>query len=90
MKDKIKMTKKYLRDPGLWPHWPILPMKKDLRQSDGEHGVVVYNGSKRSSLRVYKADMFAFSECDAEQVSNLPTEDFSSIDELIAAGWLVD
>jgi hypothetical protein len=90
MKDKTKVTREYMQDPGLWPHWPILPMKKELKGLDGEYGVVVCNGSERMHLRVYKADMFAFSECNVEQIANLPTEDFSSVDELIGAGWLVD
>ncbi len=89
MRDLTEVTREYMRDPGLWPHWPILPMKRGSG-GDGEHGVIVCNGAKRLPLLVYKADMFAFAGCNVEQVSNLPTEEFSSINALMDAGWLVD
>lgn len=90
MKDKTRVTREYMQDPGMWPHWPILPMRKSTKGLDGEYGVVVCNGNERSLLRVYKADMFAFVECDAKKAADLPREEFSSIEELLAAGWLVD
>jgi len=68
--------KEFLNTEDLWPCWPYLPVKKSMLNV----GIVMAN----NKTKVFLTNLF---DRDFE---NCETKEYSSIDELIADGWVVD
>jgi hypothetical protein len=86
-KARIEATRRMVGNFDGWPKWPILPMKKEIfTGSDSDLGVMVEEDS--DTYNVYIVNLFRLKtgmDWDA-----LPVEKFSSVEELIDAGWRVD
>lgn len=63
-------------DPGHWPNWPILPLKRDPFQVGTIHADYPH--------RVYLAGMFDGINADT------PYEEFTSAQDVVDNGWRVD
>lgn len=64
--------------PEAWPIWPVLPLKK---RGEWETGFLLFG----HGLKVYIGTIFL-----AVELSELKSIQYSSVDELLAAGWVVD
>ena len=66
-----------------WVQWPLLPL---INRTENKCGFIV--DCKENRFRVYLANIF---ELDGKtSFDKLPFEDFSSADEILAGGWVVD
>ena len=83
----------FLRDPGLWPAWPFLPVVRRGRVEDLECGLVYdflsTSGRLGYSATVLLANLFEAPRSEAGLLA-LPKEVFDTADELFDAGWRVD
>lgn len=93
--------KKFIQDPGRWPNWPFLPMKKK-----GENGldggllidtqpITKYIDKDHKSLRlvftVYFWEMATEPEKFREKIKDPNNQkQYDSIDAMLADGWQVD
>lgn len=83
----------YLSTPVLWPVHPFLPIIR--YKSDGEMDCgVLYDVREQAHLSefqftVFLTNLFQLPETESAFL-NLPKEQFASLDQLIAAGWVVD
>jgi len=80
--------KDFILHPERWPKWPILPMK----HKDGRVGIIV-------AAKDYLSTVFLINIWELGEVArtirdltnpNIPREQYSSVDEMLAAGWKVD
>lgn len=88
------MTKKAL-GPGddveminteeLWPHWPVLPVKKRTNGPDSPECGVIASGNL-TTVRMLNI----FMGWTKEQFDNAKTYEYASVEELVADGWVVD
>ncbi len=78
--DHIKM----IQDPDRWPRWPLLAMIDRKRHKAG----VILQASDVPINRVYLLNIFQFN--DNTNWKNVAHEDYSSVTELVEAGWAVD
>jgi hypothetical protein len=77
--------------PGLWPHWPFLPLVRRTRGIE-ELGVVFdarAAGLTGYSATVLKCNLFLLPP-DFDTFLALPKEVFDSVEELADAQWRVD
>jgi len=83
---------KYLNDPGLWPMWPVLPVKRPV-DSDLPitkcMGIVIV--SQKYRYRIWFTNMFILQTGPLmEQLEGVEHIDFESFEEMVDSGWLVD
>src|SRR5437868_14743283 len=82
----------FLREPGLWPAWPFLPV---VRRGRGEEECgLLYDfrgtsGRTGYSAAVLLANLFEAPRFEAGLLA-LPREVFDTADEVYDAGWRVD
>jgi hypothetical protein len=83
-----------LQTPGLWPHWPILPViRRTTDSSDVECGVL-FDARGCANLygyssTVFIANLFALPTTVNELLA-CPREVFDTAEELADHGWTVD
>ncbi len=84
--------KEMILDEDRWPQWPFLPMKKYT--DSWPDCQVIHAASKTTLIKVnlYNLpptilDCFMF---NLEELNQLPKQTYSSIDEMLADGWIVD
>lgn len=76
-----------MKDPGNWPNWPVLPVKNTKNDGFPVIGVITCNGLPI----VYIKNMFDLVTGKlSEQLKDVPMKTYSSFEELIEAGWVVD
>jgi hypothetical protein len=82
----------YLTTPGLWPHWPFLPLIRH-RGCELDCGVLCdlrgLCDATAQPWTVFFANLLCLPPTVAEFLA-LPQEGFDSAEEVLAAGWLVD
>lgn len=73
----------FIQHPGLWPMWPLLPLKRTRNTSSGlpETGVIIEEETK---FRVYHCSMFT------TITPSTPHTDYPTVNALLADGWVVD
>jgi len=83
MGKKVEEQLEFIRNPDLWPRWPLLPM---IHRKDMLFAVMVDDGQYK---KLYLANI-----CNSSQLKNLLTDvpvlEFSSTEELLEAGWEID
>lgn len=87
-------TRTMIVDPGMWVHFPFLPMRKgNLTDIDNmELGVIHSVGTAlKTDLKpiVIKSNMLMLPRSLGE-LKQLDSIDFDSVDEMMEAGWRVD
>ena len=82
----------FLREPRLWPRWPVLPVVRraagvlqfgllfDARGAAGTYGY---------SATVFRTNLFVLPATAAALLA-LPKEVYDTAEEVYAAGWRVD
>jgi hypothetical protein len=84
--DHVAITRAFILNPERWPRWPLLPVKK-YNHPGITTGIIA--AVKGEELRVYvDANLFDFDIVAARKAGNHVT--YKSVDEMLAAGWLVD
>lgn len=93
----------YLTNAGMWPRWPLCPLKnhneeikKEVNETTGmpAHGIVFDQvpltdpGKGKATPRVYILNMFM--GWTPEEFDNCKKFEYASIEEMLAAGWMVD
>src|SRR4051812_22007198 len=82
-----------LGHPELWPRWPFLPVVRRPPGAAAEYGVVVdlYHlaGLTGFGAAVFRTNLFTLPPTLAGLVA-MPRETFDTVEELAAAGWVVD
>jgi hypothetical protein len=76
--ERLQATIEFHTDEGKWPSWPVLPLKNVINNKLG----ILYSGH---GLTVFECNMFQIKDLSA-----VPFQKFTTIDELIAEGWRVD
>jgi hypothetical protein len=81
--------KKFMNDPEHWPQWPFLPVKnRDRKKGVDGTGIMISLLILHKPLpTVYHANLFAIPEGG---LSSVPKTEYRDLDELLAAGWVVD
>jgi len=83
VESQMSEDKSLILSPTTWPQWPLLPL---INRTENKCGFIV--DCKENRFRVYLANIF---ELDGKtSFDKLPFEDFSSADEILAGGWVVD
>lgn len=80
-------------DTNNWPLWPLLPVKNRLREDPAMPGtpltgILTYTDVQAGKFIVRMG--LIFFRYTAEEWAALPQEVYSSIDDLLAAGWIGD
>lgn len=71
---------RYMANPGLWPNWPFLPLK---RYVDGGLETCYMLDATGKALSVFHGNMFEAKKEDREQV-------YPDLRAIQADGWIVD
>ena len=88
--------KAFIANPGKWPNWPLLPVKRHTKDRSGpECGILIDNqpiGDKldpeHKSLRtIFLTSMFALKKTDLKTVEK---KEYESVEKMLADGWIVD
>ena len=87
-----------LQRPGRWPHWPVLPVKRpDPRFSSGRHstsfnqfGLMVAVPERRYHVYLGHRIDVAGPGTLAGVLDQLPRVEYSSYEEILVDGWVVD
>ena len=83
----------FMGNPKLWPHWPYLPIIRYLPGDDIDCGVM-FDCCGLAGIYGYSATVFLCNlltmPANQEEFLQLPKEVFDSVEEMIAAGWVVD
>jgi hypothetical protein len=87
--DREKRDKDFILNPNAWPNWPILPLKRYVRvgtRTTLDTACLFENGNMKFSI-AEDANMFALMDPEVRKTTIWkPT----TVDEVIAAGWIVD
>lgn len=78
---EIVEMKRFIQNPGMWPQWPVLPLKK-LTRDWYEFGYLIAEEGGVSPI-VRLGNIFTMSEKD-------PVREYDSIDAMLTDGWMVD
>lgn len=83
----------FLRTPGLWQHWPFLPLVRRRPGCELECGVLYdcWSVARRGgfSATVFLCNIFYLPRTEDAFLA-LPREVYDSADEIAQAGWRVD
>jgi hypothetical protein len=74
----------FVRNPNDWPMYPYLPLKR--RGHLNNTGFICADGASRT---IYLANIFAVMEGEVE-IANTEKIIYSSLEELLKDGWMVD
>ena len=82
----------FLREPRLWPRWPVLPV---VRRAAGTLECGLMFDARRAAGRYgYSATVFlthvSALPCAVAAFLGLPREVYDTAEEVYAAGWRVD
>lgn len=77
--------RKFMEQPGLWPRWPLLPLKRG-GGSETQCGFLI--AQEGILYNVYIASIFSLSS--GWKPANAEHVPYASFDELIADGWRID
>lgn len=80
--EELRMTRKFLQNPDLWPQYPILPLT--CRNGNDKNLGFVLASNRR---KVYFGNMYMLGDRPLE---NYDSFTFETVEELIAAGWRID
>jgi hypothetical protein len=77
-------------EAGVWPNWPVLPMKRYNEDGIGfpQTGVIVATHTTPPAIIIY-LDVSPWG-VTLEDLKAAETVTFKSLDELLEAGWRVD
>jgi hypothetical protein len=84
----------FLANPRLWQHWPLLPVVR-YREGAAEPELgVLYDlggacGLYGHRCTVFKTNLYLLPE-SLDEFLALPREVFDTVEEIAAAGWVVD
>lgn len=82
-------SEQVILNPGKWPRWPVLPLKKENPMRDGNMGFLANIG--KQGYTVYIGNMYDLKPGLLEaQIESMPKKHYSSIAELLDDGWMVD
>ena len=73
-------------NPGVWPAWPCLPLKRSAKGALPECAYILDTGvcSIELPIKVFKGNIFRISDDDPVIAT------YDSVEALLAAGWVVD
>lgn len=79
---------RFLKDPGSWINWPVMPVKKYGGQGGWpKTGIVVDGGGPV----VYEKNMFELVTGPImEQVADSTKHEYPTMEAMVADGWVVD
>jgi hypothetical protein len=81
--DKQYDNKTFMENPGLWPHWPVLPLKK---YTQGELQVACLIDGPTKPTIILKG-MYDLTKGPLDEQEH---KVYMNLDELLADGWKVD
>lgn len=85
----VAQTRRYLWDPGLWPAWPTLWLKRYPApgRPHMEFGIIVDSTETRLKVfRVFDPDTYSPSNPDALDQATV----YRGVDAVIADDWVLD
>lgn len=88
----------YMNDPGLWPHWPVLPMKRPSRYSTAQKSddpntwsfgmLVAWEGNRTTLfcgfIHAIPGGKFG------DVFGTLPQKDYTDFEAILDDDWMVD
>jgi hypothetical protein len=82
--------KRMMADPGDWPRWPILPLKRTSPQGVGLECAIMVAWEEHLTT-VFFADMFDLPGGTFKEVfGSLPQKKYTDYDAILDDGWMVD
>lgn len=78
--------RKMMSNPKTWPNWPLLPVK---RETANGYEVGVIAAIKGQLTWVYLCNFWGL-VAKSESMKDARILKYNSLDELLAAGWIVD
>lgn len=78
-----------MADPERWPRWPCLPLKKPgPRGQTPRHGFLLAQEGMLTTIHI--GSIFDVERVNGAARSQGEQERYSSVAEIVAAGWMVD
>ena len=88
MTDKMRVeTKEMIETPDNWPQWPFLPIKKRDPKGGMSDCAILWDAQGYRTT-IFKINMFDIHGKD--DLLNSEQVKYSSVDEILDAGWIVD
>ena len=82
-----------LKTPALWPTWPLLAVVRHKPGDEKDLGVLCdfegLSGKTGFQAVVFLTNIFTLPET-LDGLLALPKEEFSTVEDLMSAGWVVD
>lgn len=83
-----------IRSPGLWPRWPVLPVKKPgfWEDQSGKKMGVIFDEPRDKGWRIIHVNLYAVGTMPEEKWKKVCSEAtrYESLEALLADGWVVD
>lgn len=88
---KERTDKQFVLDPGEWPRWPLLPMKRNASALDHPDDFCGFIAAEPSPpFKVYIGSIFGLKSGRlSEVVKGLKVFEYANADDLLAA-WRID
>ena len=78
--DHVEMLKR----PHLWPKNPVLPLKRQRGDGDLDYGLL-FDATPETRWTVFLGLLYL-----VDDLTKCPAEVYTSAEEIVAAGWVVD
>jgi len=80
--------KEMMENPSKWPKWPVLPVKKHaVGVPEPEVGLMAAG----RPTQVYRIGLYDLQGgVLADVLADVPYDEYTSVDDVVAAGWIVD
>lgn len=75
-----------MKDSSRWPCWPFLPLKRGNNELKDKNLGVLVSGYGPKVFHQYLFDL----PSTIEKLESSPNTEYSSFEELLADGWVVD
>ena len=87
--EELKKDLEGMKNPDIWPQWPVLPVKRHSDEKGIEVGLIVEKDMKSPvESIVYLNNMFSLKSW--EDLDKMPNLKYESFEALQADGWVVD
>lgn len=88
MNEEIMDDGAFIRHVELWPHYPLLPIKRHIADEDGPECCLLLATAEPWST-VYACNLFALPKTVSE-LRKMNKYTYPSVEALLADGWRVD
>jgi hypothetical protein len=81
---------KFMQDTVNWPNWPFLTVKKYYKEDGVPDVGLMIDGYKATVYHVNMWELGANPDLDSDVFKNAKKSEYSSYEEAVDDGWIVD